>query len=82
MMLLRARDSNIQSFACIWGDITEFYSLVLFARVLNELFRASCSLDKNGIPKRSRPMLVKNFHSESRNGKMRHLRQIVTVVSL
>ena len=64
------------------GTLQNFTRSCCLLEFLTSCFRASCSLDKNGIPKRSLPMLVKNFLSESRNGKIRHLRQIATVLSL
>ena len=51
---------------------------VLFARVLNELFSSEMLARQKWYSETISP----NFYSESPNEKKRHLRQIVTVVSL
>ena len=52
--------------------------VVLFARVLNELFSSEMLARQKWYSETISP----NFHSDSPNEKKRHLRQIVTVVSL
>ena len=43
------------------GTLQNFTRSCCLLEFLTSCFRASCSLDKNGIPKRSRPMLVQKF---------------------